>query len=100
MAGLGELAELLDVHVQQVAGARPQIAHDRRRLWPRPPRAAAPAQDLMDRGVRPANLLRIGEPPRTPARLLAQRADRSSLLLGHLGRGPVRPAGALTQTHQ
>jgi integrase/recombinase XerD len=62
VAGRLEAPEALGVHVQQMARARPLVAHDRRALRRLAARAAAAAQDLVDGRVRPADL--VGDPPR------------------------------------
>ena len=95
--GLGELAELLDVHVQQVARARPLVADDRRALRRRPARAAAAPEHLMDGRMRPGDLGLVGEPARAPAGAFPQLADPCGLVDRHLGRRAPRPAGALGQ---
>jgi hypothetical protein len=82
--GPGEPPELLDVHMQQVPGARPHIAHDPRALGWLPPRAAPTPQDLVDSRVRAPNQHR--DRPGTPARPLAQLTD-PLLLPGRTPRG-------------
>src|SRR3954447_979071 len=98
MPGGLEAAEALGVHVQQLARARPLVAHDRWPLGRRGPRAPAAPEHLMDSGVRAADV--GGDPPRAPARAPAQRTD-PGLLGGRHPRGAgLRAAGAIGQAGQ
>jgi len=84
VAGRLEAPQALGVHVQQVAGARPLIAEDRRALAGRRARAAAAAQNLVDRRVRPGDLRLIGQPSRAPPRALRSWQIRASSSVGTL----------------
>src|SRR4051794_22377000 len=93
VANLTARSDALDVHVQQITGARPLLAHHRRALAPRRARAAVTLEDRADRRIRHARL--VDQQPRAPAGAPARLADA----LLDLGRGAprrvMRPAGAV-----
>jgi hypothetical protein len=94
VTGPGEPRIALDVHVQQIARARPLVATDRARRGPRPPRTAVADQDRVDGRVRDPGL--AGDQPRSPAGALARLADPP---LG-LGIGAPRRAARTTRAIQ
>src|SRR5664280_3371594 len=100
---LGELAELLDVHVQQVPGTRPLVADDRWALGWLGARAASTPQHLMHSRVRASDL--HSDRPGTPAGPLAQLTDPFFLLARNPGgraawtAGALRESGAVSYTH-
>jgi hypothetical protein len=98
VAGRLELPEALDVHVQQLAGARPLVANDRRPGAGLGPRAASAAQHPMHRRVRPTDL--DGQASRAPPGPAAQLADPPLLVGRHPRRARLRATRALGQARQ
>src|SRR4051794_12568916 len=90
VTGAREPRVALDVHVQQVARARPLIAADLTPRRPRGTRASVASQDRADRRVRDPRL--SDEQPWPPARSLACLADTALHVCGRLTRTAVRAA--------